>query len=301
MSTSLKKKCVLIFKGMAMGAADVVPGVSGGTVAFITGIYEDLIHFLGSFKLNEAKALVGLLGGPKKRQQSIEILKKPNWSFFIPLAIGICISILSLSKLIVAVMEAYPVQTYAFFFGLILFSVRFPFEQMQKTKMNFIIVTATAIFAFIFFSMGGEFQGDPSHLLYVFISGAIAICALILPGISGSTFLVLLGMYKPILAAIHSRDMVTIGIFMMGMLVGILSFIQVLKWLLEKHYSYTMAGLTGLMLGSLKKVWPLSYAPEGDPLSSWAVPVLACMCMGVLVIFLLEKFSRVRTDKIRPQ
>lgn len=275
-----------------MGAADVVPGVSGGTVAFVTGIYEDLIQFLGSFGIKEGKALILFFKGGEKKKEAIQTLLCPNWSFFIPLAMGIVISILSLSKVIVSVMENYPVQTYSFFFGLILFSVRFPFDEMKKNFMNFSIVIFAAIIAFAFFSISGEVQGDVSNSFYVFISGAIAVCALILPGISGSTFLVILGMYKPILNAIHSRDILTIGIFMSGMIVGILSFIQILKWLLSKYHSYTMAGLTGLMVGSLKKVWPLSYAPEGSHLVNWLVPIVVCMSLGIFVILLLDRFSR---------
>lgn len=296
MRSTMRTRAILVVKGMAMGTADVIPGISGGTVAFITGIYETLIDFLSSIGVKHARALMMLFQGSRKRKEGLEIILSLNWGFFIPLIAGIAIAILSLSKIIVHIMETYPVQTYAFFFGLILFSVKYPYEEMKKDFLNYAIMGATAAAAFLFFSVTGNFEGDVSNLAYVFLCGAIGICALILPGISGSTLLVMLGMYKPILNALHSRDVVTVAVFISGMTVGILSFVRLLKWLLKHYHSVTMAGLTGLMVGSLKKVWPIAYAtPEQSTATVWTSAVVFALA-GVVIVYLLDRVSRPMKD-----
>lgn len=292
MNQVLKDRLVLVIKGIAMGTADVIPGVSGGTVAFVTGIYERLILFLGSVGINEAKALLQLFSGREKRAQGIKTIKSLDWEFFLPLIAGIVLAILSLSKIMVYVMETWPVQTYAFFFGLILFSVKFPFQEMNKNMLNYVIIAVTAVLAFLFFSVSGNYQGDASNFLFVFFAGSVAVCALILPGISGSTFLVIMGMYKPILNAVHQRDLLTVGVFISGMTVGILSFVRLLKWMLQHHHSKTMAALTGLMLGSLKKVWPLDYVQGDIQFSMDILPMLAFILVGVTLVFALERLGR---------
>ena len=292
MQQKMKDRIVLVIKGMAMGTADVIPGVSGGTVAFVTGIYERLIMFLGSVGVNEGKAVLQLAGGKEKRQQGLKTLLSLDWEFFLPLITGIVLAILSLSKIMVYTMETWPVQTYAFFFGLILISIKFPFVEMKKSPLNYVIIAVTAALAFLFFSISGNYEGDAGNFVYVFMAGAVAVCALILPGISGSTFLVIMGMYKPILNAVHSRDLITIGVFISGMTVGILSFVRLLKWLLQHYHSYTMAALTGLMLGSLKKVWPLDYVEGSVNMSMDVLPMLAFILVGITLVFGLEKMSR---------
>ncbi len=292
MQQKIKNRIVLIIKGMAMGTADVIPGVSGGTVAFVTGIYERLIMFLGSIGVNEGKAVLQIFAGSNQRQQGLQTIKSLDWEFFLPLLTGIVLAILSLSKVMVYTMEVWPVQTYAFFFGLILISIKFPFVEMKKSPLNYLIIIITAALAFLFFSISGNYQGDVENFTYVFFAGAIAVCALILPGISGSTFLVILGMYKPILNAIHNRDLLTIGIFLSGMTVGILSFVRLLKWLLQNYHSYTMAALTGLMLGSLKKVWPLDYVEGTLTMSVDVLSMSAFIFMGAILVFGLEWLSR---------
>ena len=287
MSVVSKAKMVLFFKGMAMGAADVIPGVSGGTVALVTGIYGRLVGAITDFDLNKLRAVIWLFRGEELARQGRQELLKIDWGFLIPLGGGIIFSILSLSKAMVALMESFPAETYAFFFGLILVSVKYPYNEMKKSPLNHVILGIFAILGFAFFSLQtGVSSLDVHNPVHVFFGGAVAICALILPGISGSTFLVLMGLYKPILKALHDRDIGTISLFMLGMAVGILSFIRVLNWCLSHHKHTTMAALAGLMLGSLKKVWPYEVT-QGFETNAWVL--LSCCLFGGILIYALEK------------
>ncbi|MEO0336549.1 MAG: DUF368 domain-containing protein, partial [Pseudomonadota bacterium] len=224
------EKLSLLFKGMAMGAADVIPGVSGGTVALITGIYGELIAAITAFNLNKLKALFSLLRGGEGVAEAKKELQGIPWGFLLTLGSGIVFSILVLSKGMVALMESYPAPTYAFFFGLILVSIKYPYQEMSKNLVNHIVLLVFAVLAFAFFSLDSDVALDVSNPANVFFGGAVAVCALILPGISGSTFLVILGLYKPILEALHARDLAVIAIFISGMAVGLLTFIRVLNW-----------------------------------------------------------------------
>jgi putative membrane protein len=283
-----KQRLSLFFKGMAMGAADVIPGVSGGTVALITGIYGHLVGAITDFNFHKVRALLWLVRSGHLREQGKAELMKINWAFLIPLGMGIVFSILVLSRGMVAVMETYPAPTYAFFFGLILVSIKYPYQEMSKNVVNHIVLAVFAVLAFAFFSLPTNMSLDVSNPANVFFGGAVAVCALILPGISGSTFLVILGLYKPILEALHARELGTIVVFVSGMAVGLLTFIRVLNWCLAKHKHTTMAALAGLMLGSLKKVWPYEAVAEVSE-SQWVL--LAFCAVGVALIYCLDKFA----------
>ena len=178
----------LFLKGVAMGAADVIPGVSGGTIALITGIYGTLITSLTQLNFSKLKALLGLTMNGEQRVAATKEILSLNWGFFIPLGMGIVFSILVLSKGMVAIMDTYPALTYSFFFGLILISVKYPYQEMNKSLVNHLILLVFAVFAFGFFSLKSNVALDPTNGFNVFFGGAVAVCALILPGISGSTF-----------------------------------------------------------------------------------------------------------------
>lgn len=238
---------ILTLKGTAMGAADVVPGVSGGTIAFIAGIYEELINSIKSIDL---KAL-SLLGRFKFR----EFWKKINGNFLLSVVLGIGISIFSLAKLMTYLLHNHPIGTWAFFFGLIIASSFLVSKDVNKWNFK----TAAALLAgtaAAYAITAVSPASTPDTWWFVMLSGAIAICAMILPGISGAFILVLLGKYQYIMEAVSTLNVFVLLMFVIGAVAGIISFSHFLSWLLAKHRPVTIAVLTGFMVGSLNKVWP---------------------------------------------
>lgn len=242
----MKNGLMLYIKGIAMGAADVVPGVSGGTIAFITGIYDELLRSISSIP-NAAVLLV--------RGRVREAWKAANANFLLILLGGIFTSVLSLAKLISFLLESHPIPLWSFFFGLILVSVHLVGKEIQRWGMSRIVALLLGVaFAYVI-TVAAPMQWSDDGLS-LFLAGAIAICAMILPGVSGSFILVLLGLYPVVLAAVKNLDIGVLAIFMAGCLVGILSFARLLSWMLDRWRDLTLAFLTGLMVGSLNKVWP---------------------------------------------
>jgi putative membrane protein len=238
---------------MAMGAADVVPGVSGGTIAFITGIYEELINSIKSANLNAFKLL--LTGKFTAFWTAI------NGTFLLSVFLGIGISIFSLAKGLEFLLNNFPILVWSFFFGLIVASAIYVARTIKK--WNFGTITA-GIFGTViayFITIISPAEANTTYL-FIFLSGSIAICAMILPGISGSFILVLLGMYKFILEAVGNLEIAVILTFMLGAAIGIIAFSNVLSWLLKKYHNITIAVLAGFMVGSLNKVWPWKEVTE---------------------------------------
>jgi putative membrane protein len=248
MKRSLKEYVVISLKGMAMGAADVVPGVSGGTIAFISGIYEELLNSISSFNFS----LINVF----KNEGFKSVWIKVNGNFLVSLFVGILISVLSLAKLIESMLENHPIVIWSFFFGLVLASIIYMGKQITKwTKGSFLCLILGAILAFYITTLNPMVSANSSPW-FLFLVGMIAICAMILPGISGSFILVLLGAYKPVLNALNTKDFVSIIIFLVGAVIGLLSFSRILKWLFSTYKNYTLATLTGFIIGSLNKIWP---------------------------------------------
>jgi len=293
---------ILVFKGMAMGAADVVPGVSGGTIAFISGVYEELIATLNSINLNSLKTL--------KLQGVSATWKKINGNFLLALFGGILLSILSLSKLVAWLLHEEPVLLWAFFFGLVLASIIFVLKKInQWNSAVFLGLILGGVFAYQLTQLNALGNSDSNW--YLFLSGAIAICAMILPGISGAFILVILGSYANVLQALNDKDIAKITIFMTGALIGILSFSRLLKWLFKRFKNMTLAVLTGFMIGALSKIWPwkktLSFRETSDgisvPLKEQCIApfsfdgdpqilsAIGLMLFGFLMIFFLEKIG----------
>ena len=244
---SLLGYLLLLLKGMAMGAADVVPGVSGGTIAFISGIYEELLDTINSVNLGALKTLKK--EGVKAAWMSI------NGNFIVTLFLGIGISIASLAKLISYLLEAHPILIWSFFFGLVLASILYVGKQVKSWNAGAIIsLIIGAGLAFWITILPPLSNSD--ELWFIFVSGMIAICAMILPGISGSFILLLMGSYQTVLGAVKDKDLLTIGVFMAGAVIGLLSFSRVLKWMFAKYHDFTIAILTGFLIGSLNKLWP---------------------------------------------
>ncbi|MFK8059589.1 MAG: DUF368 domain-containing protein [Polaribacter sp.] len=248
MSRKLKDYIVIGLKGMAMGAADVVPGVSGGTIAFISGIYEELLGSISNVNLALLKTL--------KKEGFKTAWKQVNGNFLAALFIGIFISIISLAKAIKYLLENEPILLWSFFFGLVLASIIYIAKQISKWNLISIIVIVLGAFLAYYITTLNPLVSESSSSLYILFAGAIAICAMILPGISGSFILVLLGAYKPVLDALNDRDYKTIFTFIIGAIVGLLSFSKILKWLFTNYKNYTLAVLTGFIIGSLNKIWP---------------------------------------------
>lgn len=230
-----------------MGAADVVPGVSGGTMAFILGIYEELIRAIRAFDLK----FVRLLASFKVK----DALENTPWRFLLAVGVGILTAIFSLAGIITWLLNNQPVLIWSFFFGLILASAVTVSKRFKKrTAAALLWIFLGGIGAYVV--VGLVPLSTPNASWFLFLSGAIAICAMILPGISGSFILVLLGKYQYVLGAVNNRDFFTLAVFALGAAVGLILFSRLLGWLFRKYHDVTIAILCGLMIGSLRKVWP---------------------------------------------
>ncbi|MGP1420392.1 MAG: DUF368 domain-containing protein [Tannerella sp.] len=247
MNRTFKDYALLMLKGIGMGAADVVPGVSGGTIAFIVGIYEELIDSIKSINLTSLKMLFSLKFG--------RFWKAVNGNFLLAIISGIGISIFSLAKLITYLLVHEPVLVWAFFFGLVLASIWF--VSREVTKWNVKTVAGFVLGAVAAYVITVTTPAEtPDDLWFIFLCGAIAICAMILPGISGSFILVLLGKYFFIMEAVKSLRMSILLVFAGGAVIGISLFSRALSYALHRFHNITIAVLSGFMLGSLNKVWP---------------------------------------------
>ncbi|MDG2444064.1 MAG: DUF368 domain-containing protein, partial [Flavobacteriaceae bacterium] len=219
-----------------------------GTIAFISGIYEELLNSISSFNLSLFSVL--------KNEGFKKVWKMVNGRFLLALFIGICISVLSLAKLIENLLENHPILIWSFFFGLVLASIIYIAKQIKIWNIKcYLYLIFGLIFAYYITTLNPVISQNTSPW-FLFLAGMIAICAMILPGISGSFILVLLGAYKPILNAINTKDFFSIIIFMAGAILGLLTFSRVLKWLFSKYKNYTLALLIGFIAGSLNKIWP---------------------------------------------
>ncbi|KAB1069131.1 DUF368 domain-containing protein [Tamlana haliotis] len=302
MQRRLSDYLIITFKGLAMGAADAVPGVSGGTIAFISGIYEELISTISNINASLFKTLFNK--GFKAFWAQL------NGNFILALMLGIIISFVTFMRLASYLLIHHPVLIWSFFFGLILASIYFVGKQI--TKWNAATVIALILGAAIAFYISKlPSLGANENPWYLFLAGAIAICAMILPGISGSFILIILGAYKTLSDAFHELDIKRILIFATGALIGLLSFSHVLKWLFKNYHNITLAVLTGFIFGSLNKVWPwkntLSWHTNSkgikSPLLQESISPLnfngdnhigyaiVLMILGFLTIFILEKLG----------
>ena len=309
-------------KGLAMGAADVVPGVSGGTIAFISGIYEELIETIHKLDLGFFKIW--------KKEGFTKAWEFYNLSFLIALGLGAFISIISLAKVILWLLEEYPLAVWAFFFGLVVASIVYVGQQITKWPMWAILglIAATLVSYYITIA---EPVGTPDSNWFLFFAGFIAIIAMILPGISGAFILLLLGAYTTVIGfvtqfgegittlngALFLAALTKLLIFGSGAVVGLKIFSRVLNWMFKHHKNLTLAVLTGFMIGALNKIWPwkeiiqyrLNHSGEkipfversilpqnydGDP---QIISTVIFAIIGFLTIFLLERIA-LRKGKI---
>lgn len=239
---------VLMLKGVAMGASDIVPGVSGGTMAFIMGIYQELIDSIRA--VGQPPFLRALFQFHIRK-----IFEIVNWKFLLALLIGIGTAVVTLSSGLEWLLENQPVYLWSFFFGLVLASVYTVSKRINQWRPPLLLILGLATLA-AFFLVGAVPLDTPNDWWFLFLSGALAICAMILPGISGAFILVLLGKYQFVLSAVNSRDIISIGIVGIGAVIGLVTFAQIIGYFFKRYHDYTIAALTGLMIGSLRKIWP---------------------------------------------
>ncbi len=246
--TDIIKNLIVALKGFAMGAANVIPGVSGGTIALLTGIFNELIEALNSLMSISTWKL--LLKGDFK-----EFWRTIHGTFLLWLAIGVLLSVFSLAKLMEYVLAHHPVQTWAFFFGLIIVSAIFMLSDIKGWKGSDLcwLIGGVALGAFICLLSPTETTSD---LWFIALCGAIAICTMILPGISGSFILVLLGKYEFIMKAVSELNIPVLLVFALGCVIGIVAFSKFLHWLIGKYEKQTLLVLIGFTIGALVKVWP---------------------------------------------
>ncbi|SDB20806.1 putative membrane protein [Flavobacteriaceae bacterium MAR_2010_188] len=293
---------VISLKGIAMGAADAVPGVSGGTIALIAGIYEELITTISQVDLSLFTTL--------RKDGFKSFWTALNGNFLLALFSGILISFVSFMRLAKYLIENEPILIWSFFFGLVIASILFVGKQIEKWSVSVIIsMIIGAAFAYYISILPGMSENNGSFFLL--FAGALAICAMILPGISGAFILVIIGAYKSLSDSLHDFDFKRIAIFGLGAIIGLLSFSRVLKWLFKHYPNLTLAVLTGFIIGSLNKIWPWkevltwrvdeegikipvlekSISPfsfEGDPQLWLAITLII---VGFLTIVLLEKIG----------
>jgi putative membrane protein len=290
---SFPRYLVLALKGFCMGCADVVPGVSGGTMAFILGIYRELIRAIRSFDLGFLRLLASL--------RIRAALEHTAWRFLLAVAAGILAAVFTMARLISWLLQNHPVMIWAFFFGLIAASVLTVSRYLTSRRpavFGWIILGAAATYLLV----GLVPAVTPATYWFLFLSGAVAICAMILPGISGAFILVLLGKYYCVLEAVNRRDILTLFWVAAGAAAGLAAFSRLLDWLFNRHHDFAIALLTGLMLGSLRKIWPwketlsasaavqanvLPARLNGEVAAAFGLAVLAFM-----LVWALDKLAR---------
>ena len=277
----LREVPVHFLRGMAMGSADIVPGVSGGTVALVLAIYQRLVTAIrnGSSALGHFLKL-DIRGG-------WALLRQVEWLFLIPLVLGILSAVLLLAGAIEHQLEVHPVQMSGLFMGLVAGSTVVATGLLTRHDLRewlLILGAGAAFFIALGFTAGTSKEGASGDIALwaFFVSGAIAICAMILPGISGSFLLVVMGMYSAVLTAVNERDSVTVGVFVLGCVVGLALFSQLLHWALNEHYDTVMAVMIGLMLGSLRVLWPW---PDGADSVALGAPDEAVGVTVALALF----------------
>lgn len=302
MQRTTKDYFLITLKGIAMGAADTVPGVSGGTIAFISGIYEELITSIGNinFALLKKFKTEGFAAG----------WKTMNGNFIVALLAGIIFSVFTFMRLTNYLLNNEPILIWSFFFGLVISSIWFVGKQIKKWNITIVIALLVgAGVAYLITSL--PIITSENSLLYLFLCGALAVCAMILPGISGAFILVLLGAYQDVTQAVHDFNFKKIAVVAIGAIVGLLSFSKLLKWLFQHYENITLAVLTGFIAGSLNKIWPwkevlesvlvddkvmvtkeqtvLPWHFDGDPKLMFSILL---MLAGFFLILILERVAK---------
>lgn len=284
-----------LLRGALIGVVEIIPGVSGGTVALIIGVYETLIESVGEF----VHGAVALVAGPLRRRgtaKAREHFSRVRWDMVIPLGIGMVAALVASARIVAPLVEQHPQMARALFAGLILVSLRVPYRMVggRWRGSEWILATAGALLAFWLTGLPvptGE-GGEPA-LWLVALAAAVAVCALVMPGLSGSFLLLLFGLYVPSLEALNRLDFVYIGTFILGAVLGLGLFVQVLRWMLARHRRVTLSLMTGLMAGSLRALWPWQ-GPDRELLapSGQVGMTLGWFLLGVALVLLMLVVER---------
>ena len=275
----------LFFKGVFMGIADAMPGISGGTIALLLGIYEELIRSISELKLSLFFEL---------KKGFNPFWKKLNGNFLLTLVSGIGISLISFVKISANFLESFPLFIWSFFLGLIFATVNVIYKLInQWSSLNFFFLIISIIFSY-FLSSFSVYETDEISLLYILFSGVIASSAMILPGISGSLILVILGVYAYLIKSLDNLEMIVIFTFISGALVGLLGFSRILKYLFNKHRDTTYTIMLGLVIGSIEKVWPWnkSFSTELSNLNLFLS--ISLVILGFVIVVLLENIKKIK-------
>jgi putative membrane protein len=283
-----------VLRGFLMGSADIVPGASGGTVALVLGIYERLVHNIRT----AAGALGSALRG--RFRQARQRLGEVEWFFLIPLLAGIVAALFTLAALIEHLLENEPQATAAAFFGLVAGSITIAWRLVRRwDPMRLIVLVAVAAAAFVLLGLRSGEINDP--VLWMFVgAGMVAIVAMILPGISGSFILLMLGMYEAVLAAVNDRDLGILAVFIVGAVIGLAAFSTLLDRLLRDYHDTVMAALIGLMAGSLRVLWPWPDGTDTAQLArpeDWGIPLIAALAGFVVVLVIGALSKRVQSSE----
>jgi putative membrane protein len=281
-------------RGALIGAAEVVPGISGGTIALIVGVYRALIAAIADAVL-AVRQLVGIANGRPSASKFAATIRGLPWGLLLPLGIGMVAAVIIGARVLEPILDEYPVTSRAFFFGLIVAAIYVPAHLVTRLNggrwgvRDVVIALVAAVVVFLITGLPPTTIDDPSPLV-ILGSAAIAICALVLPGVSGSFLLLSFGMYEPTIQAVNDRNLTYLAIFALGAVLGLAVFVSILRWLLEHRAHITLVILTGFMVGSLRALWPWQteeralQGPGDDVLS---VVLLAAAGAAIVVLLLL--------------
>ena len=276
----------LFFKGVFMGIADAIPGVSGGTIALLLGIYEELISTISGLNFSLITKLKN--NGFKSFWESL------NGNFLITLVLGIGISLILFVKISANLLTSHPLYVWSFFLGLILATVYVIYKLIESWNLVNIISTLLMIAFSIILTSDSLNISDDTNLFYILICGIIASSAMILPGISGSLILVILGVYKILVEALDNLDVKIISSFLVGAVIGVISFSKILKWLFRNYKSLAYSIMLGLVIGSIEKIWPWNKSFSIELSSFDLFLSISLVILGFIIVFLLEKTKKVK-------
>ena len=276
----------LFFKGVFMGIADAMPGVSGGTIALLVGIYEELIKSISELNISLFSEL--------KKNGFNSFWKKLNGNFLLVLSLGIGISLISFVKISANLLENFPLYIWSFFLGLIFSKIYVIYKMINHWSVVSLFFLVMSILFSLFLSSFSIYETTEISLLFVLFSGIIASSAMILPGISGSLILVILGVYAYLIKSIDNLEFIVIFTFILGAIIGLLGFSRILKYLFKNHRNVTYTIMLGLVIGSIEKVWPWnkSFSVELSNLN-FSLSV-SLVILGFIIVFLLEKTKNIK-------
>tara|TARA_Y200000002_G_scaffold118666_1_gene97150 strand:+ start:6442 stop:7305 length:864 start_codon:yes stop_codon:yes gene_type:complete len=276
----------LFFKGALMGIADAMPGVSGGTIALLVGIYEELIKSISELNLSLFSEL--------KKNGFNSFWKKLNGNFLLVLSLGIGISLISFVKISANLLENFPLFIWSFFLGLIFATIYVIYKMIKHWSVVSLFFLVISILFSLFLSSFSIYETAEISLLFVLFCGIIASSAMILPGISGSLILVILGVYAYLIKSIDNLEFIVIFTFILGAIIGLLGFSRILKYLFKNHRNVTYTIMLGLVIGSIEKVWPWNKSFSVELSNLNLLLSVSLVILGFIIVFLLEKTKNIK-------